>query len=257
MPAASEDADVVTSSDAYARRFEGDVGRYFLERQTDAVLELVRPWPGASVLDVGGGHGQLTGPLVEAGYAVSVLASDPGCEARVQQWTRRGRARFVAADLLDPGLAERSFDLVVSLRLLPHVRQVDTLLATLARLARTAVVVDYPTGRSVNALAGPLFGLKQGVEGDTRPFRLLRSRARSRVRGKRLPRDGPPAAVLAPDGALPRARLGRRRARLRGHGGRARPDAGARVPRGAEARAPWLSQGHRGSGRSRSTGARS
>ena len=176
MPAASEDADVVTSSDAYARRFEGDVGRYFLERQTDAVLELVRPWPGASVLDVGGGHGQLTGPLVEAGYAVSVLASDPACEARVQQWTRRGRARFVAADLLDPGLAERSFDLVVSLRLLPHVRQVDTLLATLARLARTAVVVDYPTGRSVNALAGPLFGLKQGVEGDARPFRVFSDR---------------------------------------------------------------------------------
>jgi SAM-dependent methyltransferase len=176
LSAEREDADVVTSSDAYARRFGGGVGRYFLERQRDAVLELVRPWPQASVLDVGGGHGQLTGPLVEAGYAVSVLGSEPACEARVQEWTRSGRARFLADDLLAPGLAERSFDVVLSLRLLPHVRRVSELVATLARLARVAVVVDYPTTRSVNALSGPLFGLKQGVEGDTRPFTVFSDR---------------------------------------------------------------------------------
>jgi SAM-dependent methyltransferase len=173
LGAPSEDADVVTSSDAYALRFAGGVGRYFLERQAAAVLELLRPWPGASVLDVGGGHGQVTGPLVDAGYAVSVLGSSPACEARVREWTNSGRARFIAAPLLEPGLAERSFDVVLSLRLLPHVQRVDTLVATLARLARTAVVVDYPTRRSVNALSGPLFGLKQGVEGDTRPFAVF------------------------------------------------------------------------------------
>jgi len=176
LSAPKEDADVVTSSDAYARRFAGGVGRYFLERQRDAVLELLRPWPRASVLDVGGGHGQVTGPLVDAGYGVSVLGSAPACEARVREWTGSGRARFIAADLLDPGLAERSFDVVLSLRLLPHVRRVDALVATLARLSRTAVVVDYPTRRSVNALAGPLFGWKQGVEGDTRPFTVFSDR---------------------------------------------------------------------------------
>jgi len=125
------------------------------------------------VLDVGGGHGQVTGPLVDAGYAVSVLGSAPSCEARVSEWTRSGRARFLAADLLAPGLPERSFDVVMSLRLLPHVRRASELVATLARLARLAVVVDYPTRRSVNALSGPLFGLKQGVEGDTRPFTVF------------------------------------------------------------------------------------
>jgi len=128
------------------------------------------------VLDVGGGHGQVTGPLVEAGYAVSVLGSDPACEARVREWTSSGRARFLAADLLAPGLPERSFDVVMSLRLLPHVRRVHDLVATLARLAKTAVVVDYPTSRSVNALSGALFGLKRGVEGDTRPFTVFADR---------------------------------------------------------------------------------
>lgn len=171
-----EDADVLTSSDAYARRFRGAVGSFFLERQSAAVLELARPWPGASVLDVGGGHGQVTGPLVDAGYAVTVLGSDPACEARVREWTSSGRARFVAADLLEPGLPDRSYDLVLSLRLLPHVHRVPELVATLARLARAAVLVDYPTRRSVNAVSGPLFGLKQGVEGDTRPFRVFGDR---------------------------------------------------------------------------------
>jgi 2-polyprenyl-3-methyl-5-hydroxy-6-metoxy-1,4-benzoquinol methylase len=171
-----EDADVETSSDAYARRFEGATGRFFLERQRDAVLGLLAAFPRASVLDVGGGHGQLTGPLVEAGHEVTVLASDAACEARVRGWTESGRARFLAADLVEPGLAERSFDVVLSLRLLPHVRSVDAVVAALARLARRAVIVDYPTRRSVNAVSGLLFGLKHGVEGDTRPFRVFRDR---------------------------------------------------------------------------------
>jgi SAM-dependent methyltransferase len=168
-----EDADVETSSDAYARRFSGALGGYFLERQSAAVLDLLRPWPGASILDVGGGHGQVTGPLVEAGYSVTVLGSDPACEARVRKWTDSGRARFLAADLLSPGLPDRAYDVVLALRLLPHVRRVPELVATLARLARAAVIVDYPTRRSVNAVSGLFFGLKRGVEGDTRPFTVF------------------------------------------------------------------------------------
>jgi 2-polyprenyl-3-methyl-5-hydroxy-6-metoxy-1,4-benzoquinol methylase len=173
LPAAREDADVETSSEGYARRFAGPVGRFFLDRQADSTLELLRPFPGASVLDVGGGHGQVTGPLVAAGYAVTVLGSDASCEARVRDWTGAGRARFVTGDLLEPPMPDRSHDVVLSYRLLPHVRRWPELVATLCRLARLAVVVDYPTRRSVNAAAGLLFGLKKGVEGNTRPFRVL------------------------------------------------------------------------------------
>jgi SAM-dependent methyltransferase len=170
LPAAREDADVETSSEGYARRFAGPVGRFFLDRQTESTLDLLRPFPGASVLDVGGGHGQMTRPLVEAGHAVTVLGSEASCEARVREWTGTGRARFVAGDLLAPPLPDRSHDVVLSYRLLPHVRRWPDLVAVLCRLARLAVVVDYPTRRSVNAAAGLLFGLKKGVEGDTRPF---------------------------------------------------------------------------------------
>jgi len=168
-----EHADVETSSEAYARRFSGPVGRFFLERQAAVTLELLRGFPGASVLDVGGGHGQLTGPLVEAGYAVTVLGSDPACESRVRGYTESGRARFLAGDLLAPPLPDGSFDVAVSYRLLPHVARWPELVAGLCRLARKAIVVDYPTRRSVNAGAAPFFGLKKGVEGDTRPFTVF------------------------------------------------------------------------------------
>lgn len=171
-----EDADVETSSDAYARRFAGAVGAYFLEVQAEATLDLLRPWPGASVVDVGGGHGQLTGALVGAGYRVTTLGSAPVCARRVAPWTRSGRAGFAAGDLLAPPFPDGSFDVALSYRLLPHVRRWPELVAALSRLARFAVVIDYPTQRSVNAFSGWTFGLKRGVEGDTRPFRVFRDR---------------------------------------------------------------------------------
>jgi SAM-dependent methyltransferase len=174
VTAVREDADVETSSDAYARRFAGPVGAFFLEVQARATLDLVRPWPGGTVLDVGGGHGQLTGPLVGAGHDVTVYASDPRCEARVREWTATGRARFVAGDLLATPFPDASFDVVVAYRLLAHVRRWRELVGELTRLARAAVVVDYPTQRSANAVAGLLFPVKRGVEADTRPFAVFR-----------------------------------------------------------------------------------
>jgi SAM-dependent methyltransferase len=173
VSAPREDADVETSSEGYARRFAGPVGRFFLDRQAEATLALLRLFPGASVLDVGGGHGQVTGPLVEAGYEVTVLGSDASCEARVREWTGPGRARFLSSDLLAPPLPERSFDVALSYRLLPHVARWPDLVAALCRLARLAVLVDYPTRRSVNAAADLFFGLKKGVEGNTRPFTVF------------------------------------------------------------------------------------
>jgi hypothetical protein len=56
-----EDADVETSSEAYARRFSGAVGGWFLEVQANATLDLLRPFPRARIVDVGRGargHGR-------------------------------------------------------------------------------------------------------------------------------------------------------------------------------------------------------
>jgi 2-polyprenyl-3-methyl-5-hydroxy-6-metoxy-1,4-benzoquinol methylase len=165
--------DVETSSESYARRFAGEVGAWFLEAQARITLDLLAPWPRARVLDVGGGHAQLTGPLVEAGFDVTVYGSTEACAARVRAWTENGRARFLAGRLDRLAAGDRAFDVVVSYRLLPHVAAWTTLVGELCRVAARAVLVDYPTRRSLNAVAGPLFGIKRGVEGDTRPFAVF------------------------------------------------------------------------------------
>jgi ubiquinone/menaquinone biosynthesis C-methylase UbiE len=169
-----EDADVETSSDAYARRFAGPVGAWFLDVQARLTLQALRPWPGARVLDVGGGHAQSVGPLVDAGHRVSVVGSDPACAARLRPWLERGVVEFHAADLLALPFGDGAFDVALAYRLLPHVTRWRDLLRELARVTRHAVVVDYPTRRSVNAAAELFFGLKKGVEGDTRSYTVFR-----------------------------------------------------------------------------------
>lgn len=173
MAAALEDADVETSSEGYARRFAGPVGQWFLDVQTETTLALLEPWPGATVLDVGGGHGQIAGPLADAGHGVTVVGSDPACGERVQSLVAAGRARFESGDLLRLPFPDRSFDVALSYRLLPHVTRWPELVAELCRIGRRAVLVDYPTRRSVNAVAGAFFAAKRRVEGNTRPFAVF------------------------------------------------------------------------------------
>lgn len=168
-----EDADVETSSEVYALRFSGAVGGWFVAVQAEATLDLLRPFPNARVVDVGGGHGQLAAPLAAAGHHVTVVGSSDACRPRVQHLVDGGKVRFQAADLLRLPFGPRAFDVALAFRLLPHVARWRDLLAELCRVASRAVIVDYPTRRSINAVAAPLFAVKNKVEGDTRPFAVF------------------------------------------------------------------------------------
>jgi SAM-dependent methyltransferase len=170
---APEDADVHTASAQYARRFAGPVGAWFLGVQTRIVLDLLSRWPRARVLEVGGGHAQLAGPLARAGYAVTVHGTAEACRERIEDLLASGRVEFRTGPLLSLPWPDRAFDVVTAVRLLPHVGPWRDLVGELCRVARHAVVVDYPTRRSVNAVSGAFFGVKKGVEGNTRPFRVF------------------------------------------------------------------------------------
>ncbi len=169
-PVRDEAPDIETSSEGYANRFSGAVGAWFLARQARAVLALAAHHTVKTVLDVGGGHAQIAGPLAEAGYDVTVFGSDPACAARLQPLIAAGRCRFATGDLARLPYADQSFDLVVSLRLLSHVEAWPALIAELTRVARRAVIVDYPTVRSLNCLTPWLFEAKQRAEGNARSF---------------------------------------------------------------------------------------
>ncbi len=197
----AETADVETSSDDYATRFAGAVGAFFLDTQTRATLKLLAPWPGARVLDVGGGHAQLAVPLVEHGYRVTVAGSAEVCRARLDRLLPAGGFEFRAGDLLALPFADREFDAVLCLRLLPHAERWRELIAELCRLARRAVVLDYPDRRSVNLVAPQLFRWKRRVESNTRPYRCF---TRREVTGE-LARHGFGRPAMAPQFFAPMA----------------------------------------------------
>ena len=171
MSQTNEAPDVETSSDAYAKRFSGKAGAFFLERQERVVLDLLADKRGVTVLDVGGGHGQLTGPLTAAGNQVTVIGSTPGCEARVHLDPRARDVRFVTGDLLALPFADRSFDTAVSIRLMAHISDWQLLVTELCRVANRTILIDYPDLASLNLLSTLTFGVKKRIEGDTRQFR--------------------------------------------------------------------------------------
>jgi len=179
-----ETADIETSSDAYARRFDGRVGEWFLWVQERASLGMLAAYPNAAVLDVGGGHGQLTSGLVRGGFRTVVLGSSEECKARIRPWVDSGEAGFVVGDFLEMPFPDRSFDVVISYRMMAHVANRDRFMSEMARVADKAVIIDYPEIRSVNSLAPYLFGLKKGLEETVRTFSCYRERELLEVFGK-------------------------------------------------------------------------
>ncbi len=169
-----ETADIETSSDGYAARFAGPVGEWMLGIQLAVVRDWLRAVGAVTVLDVGGGHGQLARPLADAGFQVTVLGSDAVCRKRIEASVADGRVGFAVGNVLNLPFPPRAFDAVVSVRLLPHCERWPELIRDFCRVAQRVVIVDYPTPQSLNGLAPIFFGLKKRMEGNTRGWRDFR-----------------------------------------------------------------------------------
>jgi 2-polyprenyl-3-methyl-5-hydroxy-6-metoxy-1,4-benzoquinol methylase len=169
----SETADIETASDDYASRFAGAVGEYFLDVQARLTLDLLQDLSGAKVLDVGGGHAQLTKPLANRGFDVTVTGSDDVCRERLDRYCEPGSFRYLTCDSLNLPFDDGEFDVVMAFRLLPHTNHWQELIREMCRVASRAVVFDYPDKRSANILYDLLFDLKKNMEGNTRTYTLF------------------------------------------------------------------------------------
>ena len=166
--------DVETSSIAYGERFRGEVGRFFLDAQSEAVSRLLDSTTQGrlKVLDVGGGHAQLTRLLLGRGHDICVQGSTLACARLIEPMMAGsdGRLRFVMSALRPLPFPDRSFDLVCALRVLSHVDAWRELLKEMARVSRRCVLIDYAALIGPNLLTPLLFGLKRRIEGNTRPY---------------------------------------------------------------------------------------
>lgn len=160
--------DIETSSAEYAARFSGPAGQYLLEVQDASVEALVSEYAHGTLLDIGGGHGQLLKLYERLGMDATVHGSDAQCFARLEPAS--DFMRRVVSDICTLPFEDRSFDVVLAVRLISHVDDWPTVLAEMCRVARFAVVIDYPSKRSLNALTPLLFKLKRGIEKNTRTY---------------------------------------------------------------------------------------
>jgi ubiquinone/menaquinone biosynthesis C-methylase UbiE len=163
--------DIETSSADYAARFSGSAGAYLLEVQDASLSNLISSYANGTVIDVGGGHGQLLDLYSTFGMDVTVHGSDPTCFARLDPSTKLYHR--VVSDICALPFEDRSFDVVVAVRLITHVSDWPAVLAEMCRVARFAVIIDYPSKRSLNALTPLLFNLKRGIEKNTRTYTLF------------------------------------------------------------------------------------
>jgi 2-polyprenyl-3-methyl-5-hydroxy-6-metoxy-1,4-benzoquinol methylase len=169
-----ETADIETSSDDYATRFRGASGAWMLDVQTRLTRRLLAGMPHGSLLDVGGGHGQLAYPLADDGWQVTVVGSAAECRHRVAALADAGRCTFTVGNVVALPYPDGHFDAVICFRLLTHCDRWPQLVRELCRVSRGPVIVDYPTSQSLNAIAPALFAAKKKIERNTRTWRLFR-----------------------------------------------------------------------------------
>lgn len=169
-----ETADIETSSDEYAKRFSGDIGNYFLEIQEKITMDFLNfLTPNTTILDIGGGHAQLAVPVVNKNFDLTVLGSDQSCRKRLDFLLKPKSFKFIVGNLIDLDFPDNSFDVVIAFRLLSHVNQWEKLISEMCRVAKRAIILDYPDIRSFNIFYKILFNVKKNFEGNTRPFRTF------------------------------------------------------------------------------------
>lgn len=169
-------------------RFSGPIGEFLLETQERLLMDGCRPLgqgtgdrplAGCSVLDVGTGTGRAAIGLARAGATVTgVDASSEMLEV--------ARLRAEAADVLvnfDVGDAhalpfpDAGFDVAVSLRVLMHTPDWRRCVGELCRVARTRVVVDFPSRSSLAAVESLARHLKRAAGGDVESYRVMPERS--------------------------------------------------------------------------------
>lgn len=165
--------DIFTASSAYAARFAGAVGAFFLAVQAKIVMKLLGNIKGKKILEVGGAHGQLTPHLLGAGALVWVHASDEKSFKNMEplQEEYPDQLQLITSSMFELPFEDEFFDFVIAIRLISHVLCWSALICEMCRLAKKSVIIDYPPIAGFNILYPILFKIKRKLEGSsTRTF---------------------------------------------------------------------------------------
>jgi len=160
------------------RRFGGPIGELVAESQARVLADFVGPVQGRSVLDVGTGTGRAA--LLLAASGARVTGVDASAEmlmvARQRAADVGAGVSFLQGDAHQLEFADRSFDIVLSLRVIMHTPRWRECVAELCRVARDRVILDYPSARSVAAVQSLVRRAFSALGGRTEPYRVFSAR---------------------------------------------------------------------------------
>jgi SAM-dependent methyltransferase len=181
-------ADPAMADRFEALRFGGPIGGLLAETQERVLREFAAPLDGLSVVDVGTGTGRAAIVLAAAGARVTGVDASPEMlrVARERASARGVTATFDTGDAHALPFADRSFDLAVSLRVLMHTPGWRQCVAELCRVARRAVILDYPAAFSAAAVQAGTRRVGRALGRDVEAYRVFTAGA---VRGE-LARHG-------------------------------------------------------------------
>jgi 2-polyprenyl-3-methyl-5-hydroxy-6-metoxy-1,4-benzoquinol methylase len=160
------------------RRFGGPIGQLVAGEQARVLANMIGRIQGRNILDVGTGTGRAALMLARGGAHVTAIdASEQMLEtARQRAAEQIVRVNFLRGDVHNLDFKDRSFDVVVCLRVLMHTPDWRRCLAELCRVADRLVIFDYPSASSaalVHSMARHAF---QAVGGRTEAYRVFRGR---------------------------------------------------------------------------------
>jgi glycosyltransferase involved in cell wall biosynthesis/SAM-dependent methyltransferase len=168
-------ADPATAQGFDERRFGGPIGELVAAEQARVLASFVGRTDHQSILDVGTGTGRAALLFARAGADVTgVDASEQMLAiARRRAADEHLAVRFVSGDAHTLAFGDRSFDVVISLRVLMHAADWRRSIAQLCRVADSLVVIDYPSAFSFAVIQSMIRRLTHALGARTEPYRVL------------------------------------------------------------------------------------
>ena len=160
------------------RRFGGPIGELIAKTQARVLANMAGRIKDRKMLDVGTGTGRAAFILALGGAKVTAVDASEEMLAIARQRAAEQllKITFLRGDAHALDFADRSFDAVVSFRMLMHTPQWERCVAELCRVAERLVIVDYPSATSVALFESLARRVAHAAGANTEPYRVFTHR---------------------------------------------------------------------------------